>query len=136
MLQNSRIKIGTDICSVGRIKGTYEKYGHRFLDKVLTDNEKDYVQGIAAKNNALKLSKLSEALAGRFAAKEAVAKALGTGWNGIYWKEVEIINAESGAPQVMLSGRAKKLFSQLGYTCAEISLSHERDYALATVLLY
>ncbi len=136
MAKDSAIKLGTDICSVKRIKEAYKKYGERFLDRILTNDEKEYVEGKAVKNQARRLSSLSEAVAGRFAAKEAVAKALGTGWNGIYWKEVEITNTERGEPQVILLGRAKKLLSQLGFSHVEISLSHERDYALATVLLH
>lgn len=136
MANDSSMKLGTDICSVKRIKETYQKYSERFLDRVLTAREKEYVQSRALKNKALSLTSLSEAVAVRFAAKEAVAKALGTGWKGIYWKEVEIINTESGSPQVILSGRAKALLSRLGFSNIEISLSHERDYALATVLLH
>jgi holo-[acyl-carrier protein] synthase len=130
------VKIGTDICSVKRILEAYQKHGQRFLDRVLTNNEKQYVQSKASKNNTLKAHKLAEAVAGRFAAKEAVAKALGTGWRGLYWKEVEIINAASGAPQVKLSGRATVLLTNLGFKSIEISLSHEREYAIATVVLY
>jgi holo-[acyl-carrier protein] synthase len=136
MSKPNNIKVGTDICSVVRIKNAYEKYGQRFLQRILTANERKYVENRALKNNLMKPFRLSEALAGRFAAKEAVAKALGTGWKGIYWKEVEIVNSESGAPQVVLSGRAKKILSKLGFSHIEISLSHEREYALATALIF
>ncbi len=112
------------------------KIRQRFLDRILTGSEKEHIHSKAAKNNVVQLSRLSETLAGRFAAKEAVAKALGTGWRGIYWKEVEIINIESGAPQVFLSGRAKALLSKRGFGNIDLSISHERDYAVATVLLY
>lgn len=136
MSKPNNIKVGTDICSVVRIKNAYEKYGQRFLQRILTANERKYVENRALKNNLMKPFRLSEALAGRFAAKEAVAKALGTGWKGIYWKEVEIVNSESGVPQVVLSGRAKKILSKLGFSHIEISLSHEREYALATALIF
>jgi len=134
MAQN--LKIGSDICSVGRIKVVYEKYGERFLNRVLTDREKAYVQSKAASNVASPAQRISQALAARFAAKEAVVKALGTGWRGLYWKEVEIVNAQSGAPQVNLYGRAKGLFTKLGFDHIEISLSHEHEYALAMVIMY
>ncbi len=130
------LKIGSDICSVERIKSVYEKYGQRFLRRVLTDKEKAYVESKAISNDVLRSRRLTQALAARFAAKEAMAKAFGTGWRGLDWKEVEIVNAESGAPQVNLFGRAKSLFVQLGFNHIEISLSHEHEYALAMVVLY
>lgn len=129
------MKIGTDICSVTRIRNAYEKHGQRLLNRILTATEQEYIKSRSGKNN-IRLEVLAETLAGRFAAKEAVAKALGTGWNGIHWKEVEITNSESGAPLIILHGRAKNLFIHQGFTQSEISLSHERDYALATVLFY
>jgi holo-[acyl-carrier protein] synthase len=114
----------------------YEKYGARFLNKILTETEKIYVLSKLSKGAPDKTHRLTEVLAGRFAAKEAVAKALGTGWRGIHWHDVEIINAESGAPYAVLHGRAQELLARLGCQCIEISLSHEREYALAVALLY
>lgn len=137
---NSHIKIGSDICSVRRVMGVYEKYGERFLNKILTQTEKTYVMSKLGKGSVGKASytapRLVEALAGRFAAKEAVAKALGTGWRGAHWHEVEIINIESGAPQAVLHGRAAELLSRLGLNNIEVSLSHEREYALAIAILF
>ena len=132
----NRIKVGSDICSVKRIKDVYEKYGVRFLDKILTEIEKTYILSKLPKGTPNKTNRLTEALAGRFAAKEAIAKALGTGWNGIHWHEVEIINDESGAPHAVLHGRAIKLLASLDLNRIEISLSHEREYALAMAILY
>lgn len=122
-------KIGTDICSVKRITNTYNKYGKRFLRKILTDSEYQYV----VSNKKLRSV---EILAGRFAAKEAVAKALGVGWRGIHWKEVEIVRHASGAPSVVLHGRAKLLAKELNLNNFEVSLSHERDFAIALVVAY
>ncbi len=127
------LKIGSDICSVNRIKAVYEKYGQRFLDRVLTEREKAYVESSASSNSALRCHRLSQALAARFAGKEAVAKALGS---SLEWKDVEIINAKNGAPQVVLNGRAKSLLAQLCFNHVEISLSHEQEYALAMVVLH
>ncbi len=107
MAQDKHMKIGTDICSVQRIKNTYEKYGQRFLDRVLTSEERNYLENKSTENSTLKNSRLSEVLAGRFAAKEAVAKALGS--RRIGWKEVEIINAESGAPPSHPLRQSKKI---------------------------
>lgn len=75
-------------------------------------------------------------MAGRFAAKEAVAKALGFGWQGINWKEIEIVGHVSSAPSVILHGRAKLLAEELGLSNFEISLSHEHDFAMAFVIAY
>ena len=127
------LKIGSDICSVNRIKTVYEKYGERFLNRVLTEREKAYVESSSSSNAALRSHRLSQALAARFAGKEAVAKALGS---SLEWKEVEIINTKKGAPQVVLYGRAKRLLAELSLNHVEISLSHEQEYALAMVVVY
>jgi holo-[acyl-carrier protein] synthase len=132
----NHIRVGSDICSVSRILRVYEKYGARFLDKILTETEKKYVLSKLSKGSPGKTQRVVEAIAGRFAAKEAIAKALGTGWRGIHWHDVEVINAESGAPHAVLHGRAAERLAGLGCHHAEISLSHEREYALATALLY
>jgi holo-[acyl-carrier protein] synthase len=122
------LRIGTDICSIKRIGKAYEKYGERFLNRILTDNEHQYV--------LRRRKQLLESLAGRFAAKEAVAKVLGVGWHGIHWKEVEIQNQPSGAPIVILHGRAEELARKLNLNHFEISLSHEREFAIASVIAY
>jgi len=120
------LKVGTDICSVERIRKAYERYGERFLDRILTPYEKQYVIGRG--------KRLVESLAGRFAAKEAVGKALGVGLRGVAWKEIEIGRAASGAPHVILHGRAKKIAQHLQLSQFEISISHERDYSIAFVV--
>jgi holo-[acyl-carrier protein] synthase len=122
------MKVGTDICSVKRITQAYERFGHRFMERILTPQEIAYVTS--------RKGQMIETLAGRFAAKEAAAKALGTGWRGIGWKEVEIVRHPSGAPQLVLHGRASKRAEALGLTQFEISLSHEREFATAFVLAY
>lgn len=122
------MKVGTDICSVVRIQKAYERFGERFMERILTPQEKAYVKS--------RPRHLSQTLAGRFAAKEAASKALGTGWRGIGWKEVEVERHPSGAPLLKLHGRALKRAQSLGLTRFEVSLSHERDYATAFVIGY
>lgn len=122
------LKIGTDICSIERIRKAYERHGERFLNRILTANERQYV--------ASRTKEICQRLAGRFAAKEAVAKALGVGWHGIHWREVEISTQTSGAPSVILHGRAKELAGRLNLTHFAISLSHERDFAIASAIAY
>jgi holo-[acyl-carrier protein] synthase len=122
------LKIGTDICSVERITAVHERFGERFLRRILTDREIAYVQGDPVH--------MATRLAGRFAAKEAVAKALGTGWYGLDWKEVEIIHYPSGEPGVLLHGRAQALAAKRELKKFEVSISHERLFAVAFVVAH
>ncbi len=92
---------GVDIIEIPRIKQTLDRYGQRFLDRIFTPDEIAYCRGRAAN------------LAGRFAAKEATMKALGTGVRGVSWKDIEVVRAESGAPSVKLHGRAQKRAERL-----------------------
>jgi holo-[acyl-carrier protein] synthase len=79
---------------------------------------------------------LEQRIAGRFAAKEAASKTLGTGWNGVGWKEVEIMRSPSGEPKVHLHGRAATVAQSRGLDHWEVTISHEREYATATVIAY
>ena len=120
------VKIGTDICQIDRVKSVYKRYGKRFLERVLTENELKYV--ISNKKN------LVSRLAGRFAAKEATSKVLGTGLKGVYFKEIEIIRESSGAPKIALHKRAKLKANKLGLSNFEVSISHEKGFAIAIVI--
>ena len=120
------IKIGTDICSVSRISEAYARFGERFLDRILTAQEKRYV--LSRPQN------LTVRLAARFAAKEAAAKALGTGMRGVGWHEIEVVSQSSGEPKLQLHGRALTLAKERGLDYWEVSISHEREYAVASVL--
>lgn len=122
------LKVGIDICSIDRIRSTYDKYGSRFLEKILTANELNYVMS--------RQKRRMETLAGRFAAKEAVAKVLGVGLRGVSWKEIEIDRHPSGAPLVVLHGRALSLAKSLNLTHFEVSLSHEKEFAVASAVGY
>lgn len=118
---------GVDIIEVARIAETLERYGARFRKRVYRTEEIEYCM---RKHNA------AESFAARFAAKEAAAKALGTGiQNGVGWRDLEIVRAPSGRPSLLFHGRAETIARRLGVRSASVSLSHTRNYALAQVLL-
>ena len=110
--------LGTDIIEIERIKNAYIRYGKKFLDRIYTPREQLYC--LSHKNPA-------EHLAVRFAAKEAVAKAMGTGFQkGLSFLDIEIINNQDGKPEVVLSNQCSYFNSPI-----LISLSHCKEYALA-----
>ena len=125
-----KFKIGSDICSIRRVEEVYDKYQERFLDRILTASEKEYV--LSRKKKADMLARL----AGRFAAKEATSKVLGSGFIGVSWKEIEVLRLPSGEPRLKLSGKAEERARELNLTHFELTMSHERDYAVAFVLGY
>ena len=110
---------GVDIIEIHRIKQVLDRYGERFLNRLFTPNEIDYCRGRAPN------------LAGRFAAKEATMKALGTGARGVSWKDIEVVRADSGAPSVKLYGRAENRAEWLHVIEISVSISHSREYAVA-----
>ena len=112
-------ELGIDIIKVDRIEGTLAKFGRRFAKRVLTPAEDRYVRD------------RPETFAGRWAAKEAVSKALGLGVRGIGWTEIEIERLPTGAPSVKLHGRAARRAEQLGMGRIAVSISHEAEYAVA-----
>ena len=114
---------GVDIIEISRIRRVLDRYSQRFLHRVYTDGEIAYCRGRAPN------------LAARFAAKEATMKALGTGIRGVAWKDIEITRRESGAPGVLLHGRARLRAQRLGVLDISLSLSHSREYAVAFVVL-
>ena len=114
---------GVDIIEISRIREVLNSYQSRFLKRIFTDTEIAYCRGRAPN------------LAGRFAAKEATMKALGTGIRGVGWKDIEISRKESGAPYVLLHGRAASRADILGLKDVSLSISHSRDYAVAFVVL-
>ena len=113
---------GVDIIEIHRIKQVLDRYGERFLNRLFTPNEIDYCRGRTPN------------LAGRFAAKEATMKALGTGARGVSWKDVEVVRADSGAPSVKLYGRAENRAEWLHVVEISVSISHSREYAVAFVV--
>ncbi|MBO8128667.1 MAG: holo-ACP synthase [Peptococcaceae bacterium] len=116
------VSIGTDIVSVARVERVMSRCGERFLQRVFTSAEREYCLGKRAS---------SACLAARFAAKEAVLKALGIGLAGCQWRDIEITTGLRGKPGVVLSGGAAGLAAARGISEVLISLSHESDYALA-----
>lgn len=121
-----KVKIGTDICQLNRYEDAYKRFGDKLLKRVLTENELKYVT--SNKRN------LISRLAGRFASKEATTKVLGTGLRGVYFKEIEVLREPSGAPKLVLHGRAKKIAENKKLVNFEVSISHEKKYAIAIVL--
>jgi holo-[acyl-carrier protein] synthase len=118
----SRFSVGVDIIEIERIEVVLRRHGQRFLQRVYTPAEQTHCRGRVPE------------LAARFAAKEAVSKALGTGMRGLAWQEMEILCDERGKPLVHLHGRAKARAEELGLSQFAVSLSHSRDYAVAFVM--
>jgi len=118
---------GTDIIEIARIRHSIERYGQRFLERIFTPGEIAFCE---RKKNA------AESYAGRFAAKEAAAKALGTGIaRGVTWKEIEVVRKPGERPTLKLHGRAAVRAAVMGAHAASLSITHSRELALATVLL-
>lgn len=120
-------RIGTDICSIARISKIFEHHGRAFLAKLMSEEELALVD---AADDARKVS----LIAGRFAGKEALAKALGTGIGAVAWRELAILRGERGEPLVRLSGKALELANHQGLQQWQISISHEKEYAVAFVV--
>jgi holo-[acyl-carrier protein] synthase len=121
------VGIGIDIVEIARIRGVLERQGDRFLRRIFTPAEQDYCR---------RHRDPAPYFAARFAAKEALFKALGTGWaQGVNWLDAEIRRLESGAPTLALSGRALEIGDQLGAQALHVSLSHSEQSAIAVVIL-
>ncbi|PKL46130.1 MAG: holo-[acyl-carrier-protein] synthase [Planctomycetes bacterium HGW-Planctomycetes-1] len=117
---------GIDLVDGPRIEKMLERHGEHFLDRVFTKAEQK--QADAVKNRI-------EKLAGRFAAKEAVLKMLGTGWRGkIAWTDIEIVNNPLGRPQVTLSGEVEKIASKMGVGEISLSISHTANFVMASAV--
>lgn len=117
---------GIDLVDFPRIEDMVNRHKDRFLDRVFTASEQAYAK---ANRNGI------EKLAGRFAAKEAVLKLLGTGWRGkIAWTDIEVVNTSSGQPQVNLSGEVKKIADNLGITQISVSITHTANFAIASAV--
>lgn len=119
--------LGSDLAEVARIRASRERFGERFLHRVYTQAEIDYSM---SKANA------DERLAGRFAAKEAGMKALGTGLSGgITWKDLAVSSLPSGKPTLHLSGVARQQADRLGVTRIHLTITHTTGLAMAVVVL-
>jgi len=115
------------MAEIGRIQQSVERYGQRFLDRIYTAAEQAY---------CLRKRKAAESFAARFAAKEAGAKALGTGISyGVNWLEIEVGREPSGRPTLLFHGRAAQMAARLGATRAALSITHTNELAMASVVL-
>lgn len=118
---------GIDIVESSRVRKLVEDHGRHFLDRCFTPAEQAY----CASNK----KRYFEHLSGRFAAKEAVLKVLGTGWRrGIAWTDMEILNAPSGQPQVTLTGECARIAAEQGIRRWMISISHIETHATASAI--
>lgn len=118
------LQVGVDIVEISRVEAVLERFGERFLQRIYTPAEQALCRGRAPE------------LAVRFAAKEATMKALGTGRRGVGWREIEVLSDRRGRPLLYLHGRAQERAAELGLQHFAVSLSHERQLAVATVVAW
>lgn len=117
---------GIDLVDFPRIEEMIARHGEKFLARVFTSAEQAYAQ---SKRNAV------EKYAGRFAAKEAVLKLVGTGWRGkIAWTDIEVTNNASGQPEVSLAGEVRRIAESLGIERISISITHTASFAIASAV--
>lgn len=117
---------GIDLVDFRRIEKMIKTHGSRFLNRVFTKNEQEY---------AAKMKTKIEKLAGRFAAKEAVLKLLGTGWRGkIKWTDIEVVNNPLGQPIVQLTGEVQKIAKKMNIIQISISITHTANFAIASAV--
>ena len=120
------VGLGTDIIEVVRIGQMIERHGEHFLQRVYTDEEIRYCQ---------RRKESYQHFAGRWAAKEAVMKTLGTGWSrGVSWKDIEVCSMKSGQPTISIQGGARDFANRLGIDEVLVTISHCRIFATATAI--
>ncbi len=126
-LDDMIVGIGVDLCEVERLEAAIARHGERFLTRIYTETERAYCE---SKANPM------ERFAGRFAAKEAAMKAIGTGWrHGVRWRDFEVTRSASGQPVMEFHGMARIIAEQLGATQALVSITHIKSLAMAQVVL-
>lgn len=117
---------GIDLIECARIRDVWQRHGDHLTERLLTEQELAYVR---------RHRDPVPRLAGRFAAKEAILKVLGTGWRGrIAWRDMEILNDPAGKPSVRLAGASAEIADKLGITEILISITHTENYAAATAI--
>ena len=122
----SAIAHGIDMVDCERLGRSIARHGQRFLERVFTAGELAYCES---------RKRRIEHLAGRFAAKEAVMKVLGTGWRGkMAWTDIEVVNDPLGKPGVLLSGRCRELANEMGLDRILISITHVASHAIASAI--
>jgi holo-[acyl-carrier protein] synthase len=120
------IGLGIDLTEIPRIVGTVERYGNRFLERIFTDGEIAY---------CTRRRRAAIHFAGRFAAKEAAMKALGTGHSqGVLWRDVEVVR-RGGPPQLRLHGGAARRFAAIGGRSSLLTITHTDALAMAQVMI-
>ena len=117
-----KLATGVDLIEIARIDEVVVRHGKHYLERVFTPAELEYC------------GKRAESLAGRFAAKEAVAKALGCGIGDVSWKEIEVLGDEQNAPVLALHGEAAAKAKELGLTTWSVSISHNQSHVVALVV--
>lgn len=122
-VRKMKIATGVDLIEISRIVEVIGRHGKHYLERIYTPAELE------------QCGKRAESLAGRFAAKEAVVKALGSGIGDITWKEIEILGDENNAPKLTLSGAAKQKADSLGLTQWSVSISHSQSHTVAFVVM-
>lgn len=117
-----KLATGVDLIEIARIEEVIARHGKHYLERIYTPAELE------------QCGKRAESLAGRFAAKEATAKALGCGIGDIGWKEIEVLGDEMNAPQLTLHGEALKMANELGLSTWSVSISHSQSHSVALVV--
>ena len=117
------LRTGVDLIEVSRIEEVVARHGKHYLERIYTPAELE------------QCGKRAESLAGRFAAKEAVAKALGSGIGDVSWKEIEVLGDEQNAPVLTLHGAAEKMAKEIGLTTWSVSISHSQSHSVAFVVM-
>jgi holo-[acyl-carrier protein] synthase len=120
------VGLGVDITEISRIQAAIDRRGQSFLQRIFTPSEIAYCR---------KHRNCAERFAGRFAAKEAAMKALGTGWaRGVRWVDIEVVREPSGKPTLKLSGATRTIADQLGVKNIAVTITHDGNTALAQVI--
>jgi len=117
-----KLATGVDLIEISRIDEVVARHGKHYLERIYTPAELE------------QCGKRAESLAGRFAAKEAVAKALGSGIGDVTWKEIEVLGDENNAPVLTLHGEALKKANELGLSTWSVSISHSQSHSVALVV--
>ncbi|HLA07019.1 MAG TPA: holo-ACP synthase [Anaerolineales bacterium] len=118
-----KLATGVDLIEISRIEEVIARHGKHYLERIYTPAELE------------QCGKRTESLAGRFAAKEAVAKALGCGIGDVSWKEIEVLGDEQNAPILTLHGSAKQKAEELGFGICSVSISHSQSHSVAFVVM-
>lgn len=121
------VGIGLDLVKIDRVRALADRWQERFLHRLFTEAERQH---------CLKKASPYASLAGRFAVKEAVLKALGTGWiGGVRWVDIQVLNDSAGRPVATADGHVRTLLNNAGVTGIHVSLSHDSEYAIAEAML-